>query len=189
MHDATEDAKMMAHEADGIKELDNNLPRWWVWLFYGTILFSIPYVWFFHISRTGDSSQKRYEKEAYRARVEARELALRNASSVNLFAEPSTDAAVLAKGRGIFVANCAACHTESGAGLIGPNLADRFFIHGPTYADTVRTVREGVLEKGMLAWKNQLRPADIQAVCSYVYSLIGSNPPNPKAPEGTEYPL
>ena len=189
MSDPIDESTLMSHEADGIKELDNNLPRWWLWLFYITIIFSIPYIWYFHLSSRGDSSQVRFERAAYEAHLARRARAVSASARGALFAAPSIDPEILARGRGIYLVNCAACHLESGAGQIGPNLTDNHFIHGPTYADVVRIVQNGVVEKGMIAWKNQLRPDDIQAVCSYVHSLRGSNPPNPKAPEGQEYPL
>ena len=189
MPDPIDESTLMDHDADGIKELDNNLPRWWLWLFYLTIIFSVFYLWWFYLSGFGSNSQLRFERAAYEAHLVRRDRLLLASARADIFAEPSTDPDVLARGRGIYLVNCVACHMESGAGQIGPNLTDNYFIHGPAYADTVRIIQNGVVEKGMIAWKNQLRPDDIQAVASYVYSLRGTNPPNPKAPEGMEHPL
>jgi cytochrome c oxidase cbb3-type subunit 3 len=87
-------------------------------------------------------------------------------------------------GKKIFQSKCSPCHGMFAEGAIGPNLTDTHWLHGPQLMDVYRTVRQGVPEKGMLAWERQLRPAELLAVASYVGTLLGSNPPNPKAPQG-----
>lgn len=180
-----EENPMAGHEVDGITELDNRLPRWWVWLFNIMIVFAAVYLVYFHVMRLGDLQAAQYDREMARARGAA------TAASAVVAAQPaetgpSTDAQTLARGGALFAANCAVCHAPDGGGLIGPNLTDEYFIHGATFADAVHTITEGVLAKGMIAWKNQLRPADIQAVASYIFTLRGTTPANPKAPEGVK---
>lgn len=187
-----DDNPMAGHEVDGIQELDNRLPRWWVWLFNITILFSAAYLLYFHVFNLGDLQATQYEKEMARARgqppsegspLAAAEGARARQASLD---QPSNDPEILAKGKTIFAQNCAMCHAPDGGGLIGPNLCDDYFIHGPTFADSVHIIKEGVPAKGMIAWKNTLRPDDIHAVASFIYSLRGTTPANPKPPEGVK---
>lgn len=179
-----DDNPMSGHEVDGISELDNRLPRWWVWLFNITIIFSVIYVLYFHVFNLGDLQVAAYDREMAKARGVTEAAAV--ASSGPGDNEHSTDPAVLARGRTLFTANCAVCHAPDGGGLIGPNLTDDHFIHGPTFADEITVIREGVIAKGMIAWKTQLRPADIHAVASYVHTLRGTTPATAKAPEGVK---
>lgn len=172
---------IMDHDADGITELDNELPRWWLWLFILSVIWAGCYLFYFHVARIGPSSRAAYETEMTAAGWTSASLAVDDSA-----AAPSTDAAVVAAGQTLFVKNCIPCHRPDGGGLIGPNLCDNFFIHGPAFADSLRTIREGVVAKGMISWKTVMPPSDIQAVASYIWTLRGTSPANPKAPEGYE---
>ncbi len=189
MHD--DENPLKDHVIDGISELDNKLPRWWVWLFHLSIVFAAFYLLYFHVLRIGPSQAGLYQQEMAAARGEP-EATPPEASAAAVPAPasaeetPSTDTAVLARGKQVFTVNCAVCHGQEGQGLIGPNLCDDAWLHGSLFADNLRIIREGVLAKGMIAWKAVLRPDDILAVGSYLYSLRGSKPPNPKAPEGVK---
>lgn len=178
---------ILDHTYDDIAEMDNKLPRWWVWLFKLSIAFAFLYLMFFHILKIGDSSAALYRKEILAAKGEPAP-APADGSAVTAAPEeqPSTDEATLARGKEVFKANCTVCHGQNAEGLIGPNLCDDYWLHGPRFADNLHTIREGVLAKGMISWKAILKPADIQAVGSYIYTLRGSNPPNPKPPEGVK---
>jgi cytochrome c oxidase cbb3-type subunit 3 len=177
---------LLEHEADGIRELDNLLPRWWVWLFHVTIIFSVLYMLYFHVFRIGDLSRERYTNEMEAAAAQA---ALRGGGETAALTEPATDPAILARGKELFNKHCTQCHAGQGQGTaLAPNLTDYYFIHGPAFADTVRTVTEGVPAQGMLAWKNLMPRRDIHAVASYAYTLRGTNPPKPKEPQGEHYP-
>lgn len=171
------------HEADGIQELDNKLPRWWLLLFYITIVFAFLYLMYFHVLGLGKGQHDRYAEEVARAeaRIAAREA---RASDQIDWSRPSIEPAVLDRGAEIYAANCASCHHSTGRGLIGPNLTDAYWIHGATFDDTMHVIAEGVLEKGMQAWKNLLSREQRYAVASYIYSLRGSNPDSPREPEG-----
>ena len=189
----SDNSPILDHEIDGIREMDNKLPRWWVWLFYLTTIFAVIYMVYFHVLDLGPLQAEKFEREMAAARGAVAVAAALPAGGepgaaavAPAVEEPSTDPAVLAQGKVIFTANCLVCHGQNAEGLIGPNMCDEFWIHGPTYADNLRIIREGVLAKGMISWKAVLKPADIQAVGSYMYSLRGSNPPNPKAPEGVK---
>ncbi|MDX1951183.1 MAG: cbb3-type cytochrome c oxidase N-terminal domain-containing protein [Verrucomicrobiota bacterium] len=180
--DPEKQVPVLNHEADGIKELDNLLPRWWVWLFWGCNLFGLLYLIYFHLLGLGDTQATAYLKEA-RAGEELKSVALasfeKNLSSL----QPSNDPSLLRQGAQVYTTYCAPCHRADGGGLVGPNLCDDYWIHGGTYQDTLRTIINGVPEKGMLMWRGVLKPSEVQAVASHIYKLRGSNPANPKPPE------
>jgi cytochrome c oxidase cbb3-type subunit III len=175
------------HEADGIHELDNLLPRWWVWLFYLTILFSAGYMGYYHVLKAGELQAAEYSRESRHGdEIKAASLAKFEASIGNL--TPDSDKAVFGKGQMVYAQMCAPCHRPDGGGLVGPNLTDDYWIHGSNYVDTVKTIVNGVPEKGMLTWRGVLKPNEIQSVASYIYTLRGTKPPNPKVREDQAAP-
>ncbi len=166
------------HVYDGIRELDNDLPPWWKWLFYITIIISVIYLNRLFIFEADDLVQlKEYENEMAAAKLAA---PIEEALELILL----TDAASLANGEEIWVKNCAVCHLASGAGIVGPNITDDHWIHGNSLEDMYRIVEVGVIEKGMIAYKDQFSAKQRLEVVSYMISLHGTNPENPKAPEG-----
>lgn len=176
---------LLEHDADGIQELDNLLPRWWVWSFYFAIIFAIGYMTYYHVLKTGDLQIAEYDKEL-KAGDQIKAAAMANFESSLTSAEPSKDQAVLASGQLIYANSCAPCHRPDGGGLVGPNLTDDYWIHGSKFEDNLKTIWNGVPEKGMVTWKGVLKPDQIQAVASYIYSLRGTKPPNPKLPENQQ---
>ena len=179
---AGDEALIPGHEADGIRELDNLLPRWWVWLFYMTIVFSVIYMAYYHVFNAGDLQTEEYHKEA--SRGEAIKSASLAKFESNLEAlKPESTQTILSEGQQVFTQMCAPCHRPDGGGLVGPNLTDDYWIHGAEYTDNLKTIVNGVPEKGMVSWRGVLKPAQIQAVASYIYTLRGTTPPNPKPPE------
>jgi cytochrome c oxidase cbb3-type subunit III len=175
------------HEIDGIHELDNLLPRWWVWLFYFTIFFSVVYLGYYHVLKAGDLQIEEYRKEAKRGE-EIKGVALAKfEASIGTLA-PEADQAVLAQGQQIYTTMCAPCHRPDGGGLVGPNFCDDYWIHGSNYVDTIKTIVNGVPEKGMITWRGLLKPNEIQAVASYIYTFRGTKPPNPKPREDQAAP-
>ncbi len=180
-----EEKILSLHSYDGIRELDNKLPPWWVGLFYGTIVFAVVYISHYHVLGTGALQQEEFqismakaaeEKKAYLAKVAN----LVDENNVTLLTDKST----LSKGETIYTANCVACHGVYGEGGVGPNFADQYWIHGGDIKDIFKTIKYGVPAQGMIAWQAQLKPAEMQAVASYIYQFEGTNPPNPKAPQG-----
>jgi cytochrome c oxidase cbb3-type subunit 3 len=177
---------LLDHDYDGIKELDNNLPPWWVYLFYGCIIFAVVYLVRFEIMG-GDNQEIELKKEMAQAQVDIAEYKktapdLMDENSVTLL----TAAADLTAGKAIFTTNCVACHRADAGGQIGPNLTDDNWILGGGIKNVFHTITNGGRDgKGMIAWsKSGMKPKDIQLVASYVLSLKGSNPVNPKAPDG-----
>jgi cytochrome c oxidase cbb3-type subunit 3 len=184
MNNPPNDPNLLDHEIDGIKELDNLLPRWWVWLFNLSIAFAVVYMLYYHVFHTGDLQAAEYTKEWNRGEaIKSASIAKFEAGIANL--TPSPDAPVLGEGRQLFINYCAPCHRPDGGGLVGPNLCDNYWIHGSNYVDNVKTIINGVPAKGMLSWRGVLNPDQIKAVSSYVYTLRGSNPKNPKPAENT----
>jgi len=181
-------ALLLDHEADGIRELDNKLPRWWVWLFYFTIIFSVVYLSYYHVFARGALAARGQMATEYQAEMKIGNAIKAKAISKfesNIAAlEPSKDPIVIAAGKTIFLSKCAPCHRPDAGGLVGPNLTDDYWIHGSKFSDNVRTIWNGVKEKGMLAWKEQgMKPSEVIEVASYIYTLRGTHPPNPKPPE------
>lgn len=182
-----EDEIMLDHDYDGIKELDNRIPPWFSWLFYASIIFAVYYMIHFHVLGTGPLQADEYEAEIQLAELKRAELirsgAFINEETVTLL----TDAADLQSGKSIYDANCVACHGQYGEGLVGPNLTDDYWIHGGGIKNIFTVVKYGVPAKGMIAWQTQLNPNQMQQVSSYIVSLHGTNPANPKAPEGEKW--
>lgn len=179
------DKNLMDHEYDGIKELDNPLPSWWVATFYLTILFSAVYVLYFHIL-DGPSIEKEYRTELAQL-----EMTRSNSQKGNegpddkKFQEALSDGQTLSKGKASFQTKCASCHGDLGQGGIGPNLTDNAWIHGNGKMDDIfQLINKGALDKGMPAWEFAMPQEERIAVTAYIKSLEGSNPPGAKAPQG-----
>jgi cytochrome c oxidase cbb3-type subunit 3 len=173
---------LSGHDADGIQELDNLLPRWWVWLFYLCIVFSVAYMGYYHVLKKGDLQAAEYAREK-RLGEAVKNAALASFESNLGNLKPEQDKLVLSRGQTIYGQMCAPCHRADGGGLVGPNLTDDYWIHGGNYTDTLKTIVNGVPEKGMLSWKSTLKPGEIQAVASFIFTLRGTKPPNAKARE------
>lgn len=176
---------LLHHDYDGIKELDNTLPPWWVYLFYATIIFAGIYLVRFEIMGA-DNQEMELKKEMADAKIAVAEY-MKNAP--DLMDEKTvtllTDPADLAAGKAIYTTNCVACHRADGGGQIGPNLTDDHWILGGGIKNVFHTINNGGRDgKGMISWKGTLKPKEMQLVASYVLSLQGSNPKDPKAPDG-----
>lgn len=180
-----EDSILLDHDYDGIKELDNNLPPWWKYGFYLTIVVAVVYLINFHVIGTGDLQGKEYEKEMAQAKIEVDEFMKTSANNVDENTVALlTEASDIATGKDVYVANCAACHGVGGEGTVGPNLTDEYWIHGGSVQDLFKTIKYGWVEKGMKSWKEDLSPMQMAQVTSYIKTLKGTNPPNGKAPQG-----
>ncbi|MEZ4858182.1 MAG: cbb3-type cytochrome c oxidase N-terminal domain-containing protein [Flavobacteriaceae bacterium] len=176
---------VLDHNYDGIKELDNKLPPWWLYGFYITIIFAGIYLVRYHIF-DGTKQAKEFEIEMEEARLAVEEYkktakGLVDANTVEIL----TEASDLAAGKTIFETNCIACHKADGGGGIGPNLTDAYWILGGGIKNVFTTVSEGGRDgKGMVSWKTELSPLEIAQVASYVLTFQGTTPAEPKAPEG-----
>lgn len=180
-----EEEIILDHNYDGIKELDNSLPPWWVYMFYATILFAVVYLVRFHIMG-GDTPEMEYQKAMAEARVEINKY---KATSPDVFDVANlvllTEEKDLKRGKAVFNLNCASCHLSDGGGSIGPNLTDEYWILGGGIKNVFNTISKGGRDgKGMIAWNKTLKAEDIAKVASYVISLQGTKPAKPKAPQG-----
>ncbi len=179
----------LGHDYDGIRELDNGLPPWWLYGFYCCVFFACVYLWRYHVSSdAAPSSAEEYTIAVAKAEVE-KEAYLKNAASkvdensVKLL----TEAADLEAGKKIFTSVCAACHLADGGGAVGPNLTDDYWLHGGSIKDVFKTLKYGWPEKGMKSWKDDYSPVQLAQLASYVKSLKGTKPAKPKEPQGELY--
>ena len=177
----TGDKLLSDHEYDNIRELDNNLPKWWVWMFIITIVWSVAYVFVYDVIKAAPYQQDEWKNEMAAAggSSSGQSAAVSAADTIALVDQPSLDA-----GKEIWVKQCKVCHLDGGQGLVGPNLTDNFSIHGCAYSNVLNIIRVGAPEKGMISWKTQLSDDQMKKVASFVMTLKGTTPPNPKAPQG-----
>jgi cytochrome c oxidase cbb3-type subunit 3 len=173
------------HSYDGIHEFDNDLPPWWKYSFYATVIFGIAYLLHYHVLDTGKLQTAEYA-------VEMEEAALLSANEVS---DPNaktdfkilTEAPAIESGKTVFAQNCAACHGKNAEGIVGPNLTDKYWLHGGDVNDIFKTIKFGVTSKGMVAWDKKLSKDQTLQVASYILSLQGSKPANGKAPQGEKF--
>lgn len=178
----------LGHNYDGIRELDNRLPPWWLYGFYVTIIIGAIYLWRYHVSETAPLSKQEFEIAMKKADEEKAAYLAKAANNIDentvtLLKEP----AALDAGKTAFVQMCAACHGKAGEGGVGPNLTDEYWIHGGSVKDIFKTIKYGWPEKGMKAWQEDFSPVQIAQISSYIKSLQGSNPPNGKEKQGDLY--
>lgn len=173
------------HEYDGIRELDNRLPPWWLYGFYVSILFAVVYLINYEVLGTGQSQDEEFQAEMIQAEEDVKTYLaslgdLIDESNVTL----ATETADINAGKAIYDANCAVCHAADGGGGVGPNFTDQYWLHGGDMPSIFKTIKYGVPSKGMIAWEAQLSPKKMQQVASYIYTMEGNTSANPKEPQG-----
>jgi cytochrome c oxidase cbb3-type subunit III len=177
----TGDKLLSGHEYDNIRELDNRLPLWWLWLFIITIVFGVVYLFVYDVIKIAPHQQDEYKNEIAEAGAQ---LPGHSSTPVSTELIALTDKPSLDEGKAIWEKSCKVCHLDLGQGLVGPNLTDTFSIHGCHFPDIVNIITTGAPEKGMISWKTQISGDQIMKVASFVMTLQGTNPPNPKPPQG-----
>ncbi len=183
-----EDTILLDHDYDGIRELDNNLPPWWKYGFYLTILVSFIYLVNYHVTKTAPSQKEEYSNSIKKADAEIAEYMKNSANNVDeSTVKLLTDANDLSSGKNLFVTTCAACHGKLGEGGVGPNLTDAYWLHGGGVKDIFKTIKYGWPDKGMKSWKEDFSPVQIAQLASFIRSLQGSNPPRAKDKQGELY--
>jgi cytochrome c oxidase cbb3-type subunit III len=176
--------QLLDHEYDGIREYDNPLPGWWVWMFWGSFFFSIGYIVHYHLTGNGKSVAATYEDDVRAAREERAKESLKEAPTEAVLGRLMADKDLMLDARVTFGERCAVCHGAAGQGLIGPNLTDESCLHGDhSLMATYEVVSNGVPTKGMPAWALQLKPIELRKLVAYVGTLRGTNVSG-KAPEG-----
>ena len=161
------------------------MPKWWVWIFWGTFYFALCYFLWFNVYFKGTSVHEEYAQDMTSAREEMAKKALGSKITEEALATLTKNNAVMADAQSIFKKRCVQCHNSDGQGLIGPNLTDDYWIHGnASLMDIYNVVNGGVPAKGMPEWGKQLAPVEIAKVAAYVGTLRGKHLAG-KAPEGT----
>ena len=182
---ADEKHLVMDHAYDGIVELDNPTPPWFMGLFYSTISFGVIYLFIFHVLKVGQLQTAEYTQEVALAEVQRDAYVKRVAGSINEnTVQFVSDAKSIGDGKAIFTQSCVACHGQQGQGGVGPNLTDEYWLHGGSVKAVYHTISEGVVEKGMMSWKKQLNPLQMQQLSSYVLSLQSTKPAGAKEAQG-----
>jgi len=156
---------LLDHDYDGIKELDNDLPLWWLYGFYCCIAFALFYLFDYHIINNSPLQAQEYVIEIQQTNDEIK-LNVKQVEIVQLVDEQS-----ISNGAQIYANNCIACHLVDGGGSVGPNLTDDYWIHGGDFDAVVKVINDGVLDKGMVAWKTVLNPTQVNEVASYLFTL------------------
>ena len=177
--------KLLDHNYDGIQELDNMLPRWWLATFYLTVVFSVFYFGYYELG-SGPSIDQEFRDD-----VESLEMKAASHGGKAAFPDQAKldsalkSADLKTKGLSVFQGKCLSCHGEEGKGLIGPNLTDKFWIHGDGKAPSIaKVIYDGVADKGMPPWGSMLKEDEMYAVTAYVYTLKNKHIPGGKAPQG-----
>lgn len=179
---------LLDHEYDGIRELDNHMPKWWLYLFYFTIVWGFGYLVYYQFTGVGMDQHEQYEAqladaaERYGFNQEGEEGAVATAADWSF----ETDEASIANGREIYMSTnnlCFTCHGGAGEGLVGPNLTDELWIHGCSPEEMVASISVGFPDKGMIAYGSGARISDSDLIdlISYIASIQGTEPANPKA--------
>lgn len=179
---SSSDKPGILHVYDGIEEMDNHMPNWWLLILWSTILFGFGYWYYYHVSGKAQGSLEVYKAEA----AEAARIAAANKpppTGDEVLLGLTADAALVEQGKTQFTQVCAACHGQKGEGLIGPNLTDKFWLHGGTPMAIHKTVSEGVVVKGMPAWERTLGAERVRSIVAYVLTLKNTNVSG-KAPQG-----
>jgi cytochrome c oxidase cbb3-type subunit 3 len=173
---------LLDHSYDGIRELDNYLPPWWKWLFYGTVVWAVIYLIVYHVAGLLPLSNEEYmaEVEEVQKIRASQEIVQIDENTLEFTAE----ADLINKGKEVFISNCASCHRNDGGGSVGPNLTDEYWLHGGSVRNIYATIKNGVPEKGMISWAPILKPEEIRDAAFYIMSIQGTNPPGSKAPQG-----
>lgn len=173
---------------DGIRELDNNLPNWWLVVFIVTIIYSIGYMAYYHMEGGGTLPVQEYLEEQKKI---AQEKIKSTPSSNSSITEEDLSAVLglqkeIEAGRQIYDSKCLACHAPGGAGSVGPNLTDDYWLHGGKPLNIVTSISKGIPDKGMIAWESLLQKKEIMSLVAFIKSIGGSNPLNAKAPQGVK---
>ncbi|RYY86434.1 MAG: c-type cytochrome [Chitinophagaceae bacterium] len=178
--------RVLDHEYDGIRELDNALPPWWKWGFYISVVAAFIYMYHYQFG-SGPNPEQEYTAEMQQAAAEVEAYRVASKDNVDEKSVTMADAGGIEAGKAIYQKNCFMCHGAAGEGGVGPNLTDQYWLHGGSINSVFHTIKYGYADKGMQAWEKMFSPAQMRDLASYVLSLKGTNPPNGKAPQGDIY--
>ncbi len=174
------------HDFDGIQEFDNHLPNWWLWSFYLACIFSVGYWVSYHIFGFTDLPAGEYAAQMTEYRLEKERQAANQPLNEETLQAMATEEVHVEAGRAIFIATCSTCHYDDARGNIGPNLTDKFWLHGGKAMDIYTTISKGYPDKGMVAWEPTLGLIRCMQATAFVLSIKNTNAANGKAPQGEE---
>ncbi|MBZ4191061.1 cbb3-type cytochrome c oxidase N-terminal domain-containing protein [Niabella beijingensis] len=177
----------VGHSYDGIRELDNATPPWFTIAFLASIVFGIGYLWRYHVLHAAPNQYQEYEIAVTKGNLKVAAYLKSKGDAVNENNVVMADAAGIEAGKQLFVNNCTACHGTAGQGGVGPNLTDDYWLHGGAIGDVFKTIKLGVVEKGMMSWKDVFSATQIAEIASYIKSIHGTNPAGAKEPQGELY--
>jgi cytochrome c oxidase cbb3-type subunit 3 len=172
----------LGHNYDGIRELDNRLPPWWLYGFYGTIIFAMLYLWRYHVVHSAPLSAQEYTMSVAKAEKEVADYLKTKGDNINESNIKMLGAADIAEGANLFKGTCVACHLANGGGSVGPNLTDAYWLNGGDIKSVFKTIKYGV--RAMPSWQNNFSGKQLAQLASYVESLRNTNVPGGKAPQG-----
>jgi cytochrome c oxidase cbb3-type subunit 3 len=176
------------HSYDGIRELNNVTPPWFIAGFALSVLAAGIYLWRYHVSESAPLQIEEYNIAVAEAKIRQEEFLKTQANNVDEFSVVMLDGAGIAAGQVLFASNCVVCHGDKAQGAsVGPNLTDKFWLHGGGIKDVFKSIKYGWQEKGMKSWKEDFSPTQIAQLASFIHSLQGSNPPGAKEPQGALY--
>jgi cytochrome c oxidase cbb3-type subunit III len=182
-----EDNMDTGHNYDGIRELDNITPPWFTVSFIATIIFAVIYLYRYHVAESAPMQIEEYEIEMRTAQAKLDEMLKSQGNQVDENTVVMLGAADIEAGGKLYTMNCGACHGDKGQGGVGPNLTDAYWLHGGSISSVFKSIKYGIVEKGMKAWKDDFSPNQIAQLSSYVESLKGTNPPGAKEKQGELY--
>lgn len=187
--DAPEQARLMDHAYDGIREYDNPLPGWWNLIFLLTFVFAFLYFAYYNIAGWGRTPAQSYQMAlaGWQASYKGGPGGGGPSVTEEMLAAGAQNPDVVSRGAEVFTNRCIGCHAADGRGQIGPNLTDLYQIHGTTRMDLYGTILGGAQGTAMIAWGEVMKPAEIIAVATYVSSLRGKNLSG-KEPQGKPVP-
>ncbi len=179
--------KLLDHDYDGIRELDNHMPVWWLWMFYFSIAFGAGYLLYYQLLGWGADQYEEYEQEIAAAEIKYGSMQPDEPDEEFVWTV-SEDEADIAAGKELF-ANpgqlCFTCHGSNGEGMVGPNLTDEYWLHGCSPEDIAKSIIEGYPEMGMMAYGSgaRLSNEEVRQLVSYIVSLQGTESANAKEPD------
>ena len=177
----------VGHNYDGIRELDNPTPPWFSVAFIASILFGLGYLWRYQVAHAAPNQYEEYEIAVTKGNLQVAEYLKTKGDAVNEQTVVMLDGAGIEAGKKLFINNCTACHGTAGQGGVGPNLTDDYWLHGGAIGSVFHTIKFGVVEKGMMSWKDVFSAQQIAELASYIKSLHGTHPPGAKEPQGELY--